>query len=158
VVDGEKFDAAPGSGRLGSDLTGVGPAAIRRVITVMNYFYNYCNTSERVYFIKFDEEGCSVMKVGQFPAWDISIPKNLDSVISKHRETLKRGLICESQGFGIGAYGYYRRIVELTIDELLASISDLLQGDDKARYEDALELIREGRSHDERGKEDSKRD
>ena len=31
-------------------------------------------------------------------------------------ETLKKGLINESQGYGIGAFAYYRRIVEVVND------------------------------------------
>jgi hypothetical protein len=48
-------------------------------------------------------------------------------------------LICESQGYGIGAYGYYRRIIEDIIDKLLDMIPDLLSGKDKEIYMKALE-------------------
>jgi hypothetical protein len=138
LVDGMNLDPAPGSGRGGPNSMGTGSSLLRDVIAVLSYRCNYCNECERIYFVKFDEDGFGVMKVGQFPGWDISVPKNSGSPLLRHQETFKKGLISESQGFGIGAYGYYRRIVELTIDELLDSIPDLLQGDEKARYENAL--------------------
>ncbi len=140
LLDGAKLDAAPGSGWVGPKPLG---HQLCNVITFVNYTCNYCNKCERVYFVKFDEDGCGVMKVGQFPPWDISVPKNLSDRFPNHLETFKKGLISESQGFGIGAFGYYRRIVELTIDELLASVSDLLRGDEKDRYGDALEKAKQ---------------
>jgi hypothetical protein len=143
LIDGMKLDPAPGSGRGGPNSIGAGSALLRDVITVLAYRCNYCRECERIYFVKFDEEGCGVMKVGQFPGWDVSLPKSSGSTLLKHDAILKKGLISESQGFGIGAYGYYRRIVELTIDELLDSIPDLLQGDEKSSYENALARTRQ---------------
>ncbi|MDW7709045.1 MAG: hypothetical protein SCH98_01125, partial [Deferrisomatales bacterium] len=58
---------------------------------------------------------------------------------SRARELLKKGLVCESQGYGIAAFAYYRRIVEETIDSLLAEIADLIEGPDRALYLSALE-------------------
>ncbi|MDZ7680350.1 MAG: hypothetical protein U5J63_01245 [Fodinibius sp.] len=50
----------------------------------------------------------------------------------------KKGLICESQGYGIGAFSYYRRIVE-DIDDLLDEISSLLKGEELDKYQEALQ-------------------
>lgn len=48
-------------------------------------------------------------------------------------------MVCESQGYGIGAYAYYRRIIESIIDSLLDSIADLIVEGEKQRYLKALE-------------------
>ena len=136
LLDGMKLLPAPGSG------TGFGPedgSFIRDKILVFNYICLYCNQSERIYFVMIGTDGCVATKVGQYPPWDISVPKALDDMIPKHRDMIKKGLICESHGFGIGAYGYYRRIVELTIDDLLDSIPELLVGEEKEKYQGALE-------------------
>ena len=61
-------------------------------------------------------------KVGQSPAWDIVMDKELESLLGDHAYFYKSGLICESQRYGIGAFAYYRRIVEEVIDELLVSV------------------------------------
>lgn len=46
--------------------------------------------------------------------------------------------MCENNNFGIGAFAYYRRIVEEIIDELLDSIFELIELKDKEKYEIAL--------------------
>jgi DNA-binding transcriptional ArsR family regulator len=83
------------------------------------------------------------MKVGQYPAWDISIDKSISSVLGKYKELFKKGLICESQGYGIGAYAYYRRIVELSIDELLDDICELVDESGRDKYKIALRKTKE---------------
>ncbi|MGA2853350.1 MAG: hypothetical protein ABSE90_04395, partial [Verrucomicrobiota bacterium] len=50
---------------------------------------------------------------------------------------------CESQGYGIGAYAYYRRIVETIIDQLLESVMDLVPDVDKPRYLAALQKTKQ---------------
>jgi len=77
-------------------------------------------------------------KVGQYPAWSIEMDKQLEKELGEHAELYKRGLINESQGYGIGAFTYYRRITETIIDQLLDSISTLLEGEEKEKYEVAL--------------------
>jgi hypothetical protein len=78
------------------------------------------------------------MKVGQFPAWEVVGEPNIEKLLGVHSTYYKKGLTCESQGYGIGAFGYYRRIVEETIDEMLNEIADLISGDDLDKYNDAL--------------------
>lgn len=53
--------------------------------------------------------------------------------------------MCESQGYGIAAFSYYRRITEDIIDELLDSISDLIDIENKAQYQTALERTKKTR-------------
>lgn len=77
-------------------------------------------------------------KVGQFPAWSIKMEKELEKELGDHAELYKKGLINESQGYGIGAFAYFRRITETVIDQLLDSITDLLEGEEKEKYETAL--------------------
>src|SRR5690554_1107831 len=83
------------------------------------------------------------MKVGQYPAWEVSGEPNIERLLGAHAGYYKKRLICESQGYGIGAFGYYRRIVEETIDELLNEIADLLSGDELEQYRVALQKTKE---------------
>lgn len=64
--------------------------------------------------------------------------KNLERTLGKHAKTFRKGLVCESQGYGIGAFSYYRRITEEIIDELLDSITDLIEIENKEKYKEAL--------------------
>lgn len=101
-----------------------------------------CNVEHVYFMIKFDENEEKVMKVGQYPPWSIKIEKGLEKILDKHVDTYKKAIICESQGFGIGAYSYYRRIVEEIIDELLKLISDAIEDEvEKENYEKALNQI-----------------
>ncbi len=78
------------------------------------------------------------MKVGQFPPWEITGDPQIEKLLGKHADHYKKGLVCESQSYGIGAYGYYRRIVEEIIDGLLDDISQLLTGEELKAFEGAL--------------------
>lgn len=98
-----------------------------------------CKSFTQHYSIKISENLDYIMKVGQYPPWEISVDKELKKMLGDHEENYKKGLTCESQGYGIGAYAYYRRIVEEVIDELLDGIADLISGEDKEKYLKALE-------------------
>lgn len=102
-----------------------------------------CEQFDRFFLLKFDPERNYVIKVGQEPPWDISVDRNLEKTLGEYTEYYKKGLICESQGYGIGAFAYYRRIVEEVIDALLAGIADLMGGEDHERYLEALEQVKE---------------
>lgn len=80
-----------------------------------------------------------VRKVGQNPAWEIDSDKTLEKLLGEHADNYKKGLVCESQNYGIGAYAYFRRITEDIIDSLLDSITDLVEPAEKAKYQKALE-------------------
>lgn len=80
----------------------------------------------------------TVYKIGQYPEWEIKMDSNLEKTLGKHAGTFRKGLVCESQGYGIGAFSYYRRITEEIIDELLDSISDLIEEENKEKYLEAL--------------------
>jgi hypothetical protein len=79
------------------------------------------------------------MKVGQQPPYEINPDPTLSKRLGDYSDLFKKGLICESQGYGIGAFAYYRRIVEAVIDQLLNDIEGLIADDDKAQYTAALQ-------------------
>lgn len=105
------------------------------------YLCTHCQEFERLFYVRADndKQGSWYMKVGQFPAWEVSGDTSIEHLLGSHASYYKKGLICESQGYGIGAFSYYRRIVEEVIDELLEEIADLLSGEELAAYQVALE-------------------
>jgi hypothetical protein len=66
------------------------------------------------------------VKVGQYPAPEIRIPKPLEKALGPHGFFYRRALTSRHQGYGIGAVAYLRRIVEDTIDTLLGLLRDVL--------------------------------
>lgn len=84
-------------------------------------------------------------KFGQYPEWEIKMDKNLEITLGKHTKTFRKGLVCESQGYGIGAFAYFRRITEQIIDELLDSITDLIDVENREKYLSALAATKKTR-------------
>jgi hypothetical protein len=82
------------------------------------------------------------MKVGQFPAWDVAPDPLLKSMLNTRIDYLKKGLQCEASGFGIGAFSYYRRVVEDVIDDLLNRIAEVIPEERSVEYKQALEATR----------------
>ncbi len=92
----------------------------------------------------------SIEKIGQFPPWDISVNKNFRTIFGNYLEYFKRGRICESQGYGIGAVSYYRRIIEEIIDEILNVIYNLMNPDDQEQYKEGYENIQNSKNTEEK--------
>jgi hypothetical protein len=111
-------------------------------IFLLDYLCVGCSKFHRSFLVKVSDKRDYFMKVGQNPAIDISIDKSLSKVLGKHEELYRKGLINERQGYGIGAYAYYRRIVESTIDELLNDIYDFVESTRKDEYRYSLEKVK----------------
>jgi hypothetical protein len=93
--------------------------------------------------VKLDSEGKYAMKVGQDPQFDIDLEPVLAKALGPNAAYFKKGRICELHSYGIGAFGYYRRIVEDIIDDLLNSISSLIADDgERDKYLKALEEVK----------------
>lgn len=62
-------------------------------------------------------------KFGEFPVYGPPTPSRLIKLIGPDREIFLKGRRCENQGLGIGAFVYYRRVVEnqkgRIIDEII---------------------------------------
>jgi hypothetical protein len=106
------------------------------------YLCSSCKSFPRIIFIKIGPDRTYVVKVGQEPPWEISMDRNLEKMLGAHSEYYKKGLTCESQGYGIGAFSYYRRIVEEIIDELLTDIADLIPEEHHKQYMAVLEEVK----------------
>lgn len=104
-----------------------------------------CRSFTRQFQVYISPELDFVYKFGQYPEWEIKMDKNLEKTLGKHATTFRKGLVCESQGYGVGAFAYYRRITEEIIDELLESIVELVESDNQAEYKAALEETKKTR-------------
>jgi hypothetical protein len=102
-----------------------------------------CKETKQFYSIKINDNQDYIMKIGQFPPWNITINKNLKKILKNHEDIYKKGLECESQGYGIGAFAYYRRIVENTIDDILNRILEIVTEGNKKDYIKVLEQAKQ---------------
>ena len=64
----------------------------------------------------------SAIKLGEFPSFGPPIPSRVITLIGPDREVFIRGRRAENQGLGIGAFAYYRRVVENQKGRLIAEI------------------------------------
>ena len=89
---------------------------------------NFCTHSFTYYFVYLTERDGSryIVKVGQYPPFRLQPITQEAKALGDHVDDYVKGLACEKQAFGVGAYAYYRRIVEELIDNLLDRIPSLM--------------------------------
>jgi len=61
-------------------------------------------------------------KFGEMPVFGPPTPARLIKLLGPDRETFLKGRRCENQGLGIGAFAYYRRVVENQKNRILDEI------------------------------------
>ena len=62
------------------------------------------------------------MKFGESPGFGMPTPTRLLKLLGDQKDTFLKGRRCENQGLGIGAFVYYRRVVEHQKNRFLAEI------------------------------------
>ncbi len=65
------------------------------------------------------------IKIGEFPAFGISVPSRVLAFVGPDRDAFLKGRRCENQGLGVGAFAYYRRVVENQKGRILEKIRDV---------------------------------
>lgn len=109
---------------------------------ILEYICASCKSFECVFVLRVGKNLKQIFKTGQYPPWDITISRDLEKIMGEFSEYYEKGNICEFHNHGIGAFAYYRRIVESIIGELLESIPELMSGEELEKYQLALEEVR----------------
>lgn len=95
------------------------------------YTCKNCNEAQKIFnlkFIQIDEELTTkfvpgkILKIGEYPPFGDSIPAKVITLAGKEKDFFLKGRRCENQSLGIGAYAYYRRIVENQKNKLIDEI------------------------------------
>lgn len=130
------------------------------------YTCKNCSHSQKIFTIKYKqlepEKGAevipgSIIKLGEYPPFGDSIPAKVITLVGKERDFFLRGRRCENQSLGIGAYAYYRRIVENQKDKLIdeiikvckklgkqeSLIEDLEKAKNETQFSKAVDSIKE---------------
>ena len=80
-------------------------------------------------------------KLGEFPRYGPPIPSRLIKLIGPDKDIFMKGRNCENQGLGIGAFTYYRRVVENQKNRIL---KEIIKVSEKIRLpEDKINTLRE---------------
>lgn len=78
----------------------------------------FCVISEAI-----DDKGNGIaVKIGEYPELHLELPRSLEKLLGDDYSLFVRGLTCEKRGLGIGAFTYYRRVVESQKNHLIAEI------------------------------------
>ena len=122
-----------------------------------------CRRSEKKYAVSYryntgDKELIAV-KLGEHPPLSLHLPSRLRKLVGSELEKFNKGLQSEAHGLGVGAFAYYRRVVENQKDRLIDEIikvaklrsplpHELLEELDQAKREtqfaSAVEKIKHG--------------
>jgi hypothetical protein len=65
---------------------------------------------------------CHLKKIGQEPPFGPHVPAKVQRLVQDDRETFLKGVRAESLNLGVGAFAYYRRVVENQKDRLCDAI------------------------------------
>lgn len=128
----------------------------------VKYVCRNCGQTSKTYALALYAEGQATkgeaVKYGELPPFGPPVPSRLLSLVGPDRDAYLKGRRSENQGLGIGAYAYYRRIVEdqksRLIDEIIRvaertqappeMIATLKAARDETQFSKAVETVKEG--------------
>jgi len=95
----------------------------------LTYFCRNCRMAFKTFAVSYsqDEESKQwrAVKYGEQPPFGPHTPSRTISLIGPDRDEFLQGRRCESQGLGVAAFVYYRRVVERQKNRLLDQISNV---------------------------------
>ena len=116
----------------------------------ISYHCTGCMTSAKVFGLKAERQGNEAIpgictKIYQEPTFGKPIPKRLFHVIGEaNREHFLQARRAIARGLGIGAYAYYRRIIENTKFDLVKSVLEVAQATNASAQQ--IELLQKAQS------------
>jgi hypothetical protein len=110
----------------------------------VRYFCSNCQKTEKTFSIaaKVDPERSAsgeAYKLGESPPFGPPTPTRLIKLIGPDREEFLKGRRCENQGLGVGAFIYYRRVVENQKGRILTEIAKVAEKVGAAEHPKTLE-------------------
>ncbi|KGJ88102.1 hypothetical protein [Thalassotalea sp. ND16A] len=91
----------------------------------IKYTCRNCGVTEKVfaYLHEFDGGYNSIVaKVGEIPKFGKRVPEKVNKLIKSERDLFFKGMANENQGMGIGAFSYYRRVLDSQKDRIFDKI------------------------------------
>lgn len=92
----------------------------------LHYTCRNCRQESKTYAIVLVRSGDKlgrIVKFGEIPPFGPPTPSRVISIIGPDREMFLQGRRAEIQGFGIGAFAYYRRVVENQKSRIIREIA-----------------------------------
>jgi hypothetical protein len=102
-------------------------------LAFLTYTCRNCKGTKKVYALKIvGDDQCEVTKLGEDPPFGPPVPSRVISLIGPDRDSFLKGRRSENQGLGIGAFAYYRRVVEAQKNRLLDAIIAIAKAEQPA--------------------------
>ena len=109
--------------------------------TFLVYKCRNCEQTEKLFALLFRREGVGpdgeAVKIGEWPPFGPPVPARVITLIGPDRDLFLQGRRAEIQGMGIGAFAYYRRVVENQkahiIDEIIRVVGRIKAPDSMAK-------------------------
>jgi hypothetical protein len=85
---------------------------------VLSYRCRSCEKEQKLYFLLSqpnyvaNDKPIEILKIAEWPAFGSWVPSRVLKIAGPDRDLFLKGKRAEGQGLGIGAFGYYRRVVE----------------------------------------------
>lgn len=128
----------------------------------LSYVCRNCRGSVKIFSVwtRLSKESplATVMKFGEWPEFGPPTPSRVITLIGPDRELFLKGRRSENQGLGIGAFSYYRRVVENQKNRILEQIikvsekldadpqllAELRAAQNETRFSNAIETVKRG--------------
>jgi hypothetical protein len=91
----------------------------------LRYTCSNCQTTDKIFAVhaRFEDDGSArCFKIGEYPPYGPPTPTRLLKLLGENRDLFLKGRRCEYQGLGIGAFVYYRRVVESQKNRILDEV------------------------------------
>ncbi|MGB7209052.1 MAG: hypothetical protein WBD27_10365 [Pyrinomonadaceae bacterium] len=124
----------------------------------LTYTCRDCKIKTRVFCIRSifadDNGNGTAVKVGEFPELHIDLPSYLPTLLGDQYPYFVKGLKCEKIGCGIGAFSYYRRVIETQKGRLIEYISKVAKrlgasAAELAQLDEVIEKLDKAASEDQ---------
>lgn len=96
----------------------------------LEYWCRNCGRNRKTFALRVTQKDSSstegtAIKFGEMPPFGPPVPSKVVTLIGPDREMFLRGRRVENQGLGIGAFAYYRRVVENQKGRLIKKIGEV---------------------------------
>ncbi|MCB4786030.1 hypothetical protein LGR64_07080 [Delftia sp. Lp-1] len=95
-------------------------------LAYVRYVCSNCRDVEKIFSIRIvlnrNSTAGKAYKFGEIPNFGPSVPSRLMKLVGPERDLFLKGRRCENQGLGVGAFVYYRRVVESQKNRILDEI------------------------------------
>ncbi|MBI5215004.1 MAG: hypothetical protein HY960_04575 [Ignavibacteriae bacterium] len=94
-------------------------------ITFLQYSCRNCLTNKKIFAVIFtlhDNTSATIYKMGEVPVFGDPTPTRLLSLLGSEKDYFLKGRRAENQSLGIGAFAYYRRVVENQKNRILDEV------------------------------------